>query len=78
VICAAGAIKRQAEAASRPWEQGDKLSRVLGQRRDTPGNQKWSGRWESNTSLATHYSFKIIALQASTVAACDFRVKTLL
>jgi hypothetical protein len=35
-------------AASRLRELGDKLSRVLGQRRDTPGNKKWSGRWESN------------------------------
>jgi hypothetical protein len=26
----------------------DEQSRVLGQRRDTPGNEKWSGRWESN------------------------------
>jgi hypothetical protein len=34
--------------ASRLWELGDKLSRVLGQHKDTPGNQKWSGRWESN------------------------------
>jgi hypothetical protein len=32
----------------RLWELGDKLSRVLGQRRDTPDNEKWSGRWESN------------------------------
>src|ERR1700686_5043631 len=38
-------------AASRLWELGDKLSRVLGQRRDTPGNEKWSGRWESNPRL---------------------------
>jgi hypothetical protein len=26
-------------------------SRVLGQRRDAPGNKKWSGRWESNPRL---------------------------
>jgi hypothetical protein len=26
-------------AASRLWELGDKLSRVLGQRRDTPANE---------------------------------------
>src|SRR5260370_5382370 len=38
-------------AASRLWEPGDKLSRVLGQRRDTPANEKWSGRWESNPRL---------------------------
>jgi hypothetical protein len=31
-----------------PVGTGDKLDRVPGQRRDTPGNQKWSGRWESN------------------------------
>ena len=38
-------------AASRLWELGDKLSRVLGQRRDTQANEKWSGRWESNPRL---------------------------
>src|SRR5260370_15074142 len=38
-------------AASRLWEPGDKLKRVLGQRRDTPDNEKWSGRWESNPRL---------------------------
>jgi hypothetical protein len=40
--------KRPALAASRLWELGDELSCVLGQRRDTPDNEKWSGRWESN------------------------------
>jgi hypothetical protein len=35
-------------AASRLWEPDNQLARVLGQRRDTPGNEKWSGRWESN------------------------------
>ena len=30
---------------------GDKLSRVLGQCRDTPDKEKWSGRWESNPRL---------------------------
>jgi hypothetical protein len=30
------------------WELGDRQSRVLGQRTDTPDNEKWSGRWESN------------------------------
>jgi len=30
------------------WELCDSLSRVLGQRSGTPGNEKWSGRWESN------------------------------
>jgi hypothetical protein len=32
-------------------DQGNKPSRVLGQRRDTPDNEKWSGRWESNPRL---------------------------
>jgi hypothetical protein len=41
-------FKKPPVAASRLWELGDKLSRVPGQRRDTPGNEKWSGRWESN------------------------------
>jgi hypothetical protein len=31
-------------ASSRLWELGDKLARGLGQRRETPGNEKWSGR----------------------------------
>jgi hypothetical protein len=39
---------RELVAASRLWELGNKLSPVLGQRRDTPDNEKWSGRWESN------------------------------
>ena len=33
------------------WEPGNELGCVLGQRRDTPGNEKWSGRWESNPRL---------------------------
>jgi hypothetical protein len=33
------------------WELGDSVSRVLGQRRDTPDNEEWSGRWESNPRL---------------------------
>jgi hypothetical protein len=41
-------IKGSVVAALRLWELADKLSRVLGQRRDTPDNEKWSGRWESN------------------------------
>ena len=40
-----------AVAASKLCELGDELSRVPGQRRDTPGNEKWSGRWESNPRL---------------------------
>jgi hypothetical protein len=44
-------------------------------RRDTPGNEKWSGRWESNTPLGTHQSFRIMALQARLSAACDYGVK---
>jgi hypothetical protein len=34
--------------APRPWELDNERGRVLGQRRDTPDNEKWSGRWESN------------------------------
>ncbi len=41
-------IKGTDVAASRLWELGDKLSRVLGQRRDTPDNEKWSGRWNTH------------------------------
>ena len=41
-------IKGTVVAASRLWELGDKPSRVPGQRRDTTGNEKRSGRWESN------------------------------
>src|ERR1700686_3289939 len=33
------------------WEPGNELGYVLGQRRDTPDNEKWSGRWESNPRL---------------------------
>jgi hypothetical protein len=44
-------IKGTVVAASRLWELRDALNRVLGQRRDTPGHQKWSGRWESNPRL---------------------------
>ena len=33
------------------WEPGDAQSCVPGQRRDTPDNEKWSGRWESNPRL---------------------------
>jgi hypothetical protein len=42
------AIDSSPQAASSLWELGDKLSSVLRQRRDTPDNEKWSGRWESN------------------------------
>jgi hypothetical protein len=41
-------IKGTLLTASRLWELSDKPSRVQRQRRDTPGNEKWSGRWESN------------------------------
>src|SRR6202142_2593019 len=37
-------------AASRLCEPDNKLARILEQRRDTPDNEKWSGRWESNPS----------------------------
>jgi hypothetical protein len=35
-------------AASRLWEPDNELRRVLGQCRDTPDNEEWSWRWESN------------------------------
>jgi hypothetical protein len=38
-------IKGTVVAALRLWELADKLGRVLGQHRDTPGNEEWSGRW---------------------------------
>src|SRR5258708_5061692 len=40
--------KETAVAPSRQWELGDWLNRVLGQRGDTPDNEKWSGRWNSH------------------------------
>jgi hypothetical protein len=49
-------------AASRLWEPGDELGRVLGQRRDTPDNEKWSGRWESNPHGRRFRAFKTSAL----------------
>jgi hypothetical protein len=30
------------------WEPGNEFGCVLGQRRDTPDNEKWSRRWQSN------------------------------
>jgi hypothetical protein len=44
-------MKRTAVAAPRLSERDDELGRVLRQRRDTPGNEEWSGRWESNPRL---------------------------
>jgi hypothetical protein len=38
-------------ASTIPNDLGDKPSRVRGQRRGMPGNEKWSGRWESNPRL---------------------------
>ena len=32
-------------------ELRDRPNRVKGQRGDTPDNEKWSGRWESNPRL---------------------------
>ena len=38
------------------------LGRVLGQRRDTPDNEKWSGRWESNPHGKRFRAFKTSGL----------------
>jgi len=46
--CAHLVAKTPAVAASRLWELNYEPGRVLGQRRETPDNEKWSGRWESN------------------------------
>ena len=51
-------IKGTVAAESRLWELGDKLSRVPGQRRDTPDTEKWSGRWESNPHGTTLRALK--------------------
>ncbi len=67
--------QRPVVAALRLWELGNDPGCVPGQRRDTPGNGKWSGRWESNISPAHPLSFQIMALQARIDAACDFGVK---
>ena len=55
-------IKGTIVAASRLRELGDKLVRVLGQRRDTPENEKWSGRWESNPQGSRFKAFKTSGL----------------
>jgi hypothetical protein len=60
-------------AASRLWELGDKLSRDLGQRRDTPGNEKWSGRWESNPHGRSFEAYKIRRFVSQMKTACDWR-----
>jgi hypothetical protein len=39
--------------------------RVLGQRRDRPDNQKWSGRWESNPHGAPFKAYKMRAFEKS-------------
>src|ERR1700679_1996519 len=41
-------IRRLVVVASRLWQLRDRPRRVLGQRRDLPDNEEWSGRWESN------------------------------
>jgi hypothetical protein len=38
------------------------LSSVLGQRRDTPDNKEWSGRWESNPRGRRFRAFKTSGL----------------
>jgi hypothetical protein len=53
----------------------DEQSRVLGQRRDTPGNENWSGRWESKISRGIQESLQIKVLHASLSTACDYCVE---
>jgi hypothetical protein len=55
-------IERSVVAGSRLWELCDNQSRVLRQRRDTPDNEKWSGRWESNRHGRRVRSLKTCAL----------------
>ena len=54
---------------------GDSIRGVLGQRRDTPDNEKWSGQWESKIPPGSRDSFDINELWARESAACDFCVK---
>jgi len=53
-------IKGTVVTASRLWELGDRLSRALGQCRDTPDSEKWSGLGESNPHgrRVRHYKIK--------------------
>jgi hypothetical protein len=55
-------IVRGIPATSRLWNPDNKLGRVLGQRRDTPVNEKWSGRWESNPRGTRFRAFKTSGL----------------
>jgi MFS family permease len=43
-----GGARHSSPAASRLWELGDKAMSRPRTRRDTPDNEEWSGRWESN------------------------------
>src|SRR5450631_4201924 len=43
-------------------EPDNALGRVRGQRWDTPDNEKWSGRWESNPHGRSFRSLKASAL----------------
>ena len=56
-------------------ELDDELSRVLGQRRDTLDNEKWSGRWESKMPLWRRKYLEIKVLRDLLNSACDFCVK---
>src|SRR5882757_4317435 len=44
------------------WELGGTRGRVLGQHRATAGNEKWSGRWESNPHGRRVRAWKISGL----------------
>src|SRR5580692_1360482 len=58
----------------RLWELDDELGRTLRQRSDTPDNEKWSGRWESNPRLKLgklgyyHYTTPARAADSSRLA----------
>jgi len=57
----------------RLWELGD-----LRQRRDTPDNEKWSGRWESNPNGGSFKAYKIRRIEIQRgVRAIGVRIFTL-
>jgi hypothetical protein len=68
-------IRKLVAVASRLWQLRDSPRRALGQRRDPPDNEEWSGRWESKISQGHGKALIIMALQANKIAAYDFCVK---
>jgi hypothetical protein len=53
---------------------GTGRSRVLAQRRDTPDNEKWSGRWESNPQGRRLWTPENKWFGAIAETKCDWRV----